>query len=265
MNVHDKAPAREIRQFPFETDAGIAARARLGLVVLGSDHTIEHEFRLILAETPGVAVYHARIANDPEVTPETLRAMEKGIAPTADILLPGMPFDAIGYGCTSASMVIGRDRIGELLRQARPEAAPTNPVSAAFAAFAALGAKCIAILTPYSDVVNEGIRSYFEGGGFEVPVMGSFKEPNDNIVACISPKSIAAAAVSLAAEGGVDAVFVSCTSVRLVEAVADLEKRTGLPVTSSNHAIAWHMLRLAGIDDRLPQFGRLFTLGLHGA
>lgn len=31
-------------------------------------------------------------------------------------------------------------------------------------------------------------------------------------------------------------------------------------MTSSNHALAWHCLRLAGIDDKLPQYGRLFTL-----
>ena len=261
MNVQDK-PAREILKFGYETDGGIAARARLGLVVLASDHTIEHECRLILAQTPGVAMYHARIENDPEITPQTLKDMEARIVPTANLLLPGMPFDAIGFGCTSASMVIGRDRVSALLQEARPEAAPTNPVTAAFTAFAALGARRIAVLTPYSDIVNEGIRSYFEDGGFEVPVMGSFKEPNDNVVARITPKSIAEASIALAATGGVDAVFVACTSVRLVEAVAELEKKTGLAVTSSNHAIAWHMLRLAGIDDRLPQFGRLFTLGL---
>jgi maleate isomerase len=33
-------------------------------------------------------------------------------------------------------------------------------------------------------------------------------------------------------------------------------------VSSSNHAMAWHALRLAGIEDRLPQFGSLFTLPL---
>ncbi|MEZ5878742.1 MAG: aspartate/glutamate racemase family protein [Tepidamorphaceae bacterium] len=261
MSVLEK-PVREILKFDYEADEGIAARARLGLVVLASDHTVEYECGLILAHTPGVALYHARIENDPEINPQTLKAMEARIVPTANLLLPGMPFDAIGYGCTSASMVIGRDRVSTLLQQSHPEAAATNPVTAAFTAFAALGAKRIAVLTPYSDVVNEGIRSYFENGGFEVPVMGSFKEPNDNVVARISPKSIAQASEALAATGGVDAIFVSCTSVRLVEAVAELEKKTGLPVTSSNHAIAWHLLRLAGIDDRLPQFGRLFTLGL---
>jgi maleate isomerase len=30
-------------------------------------------------------------------------------------------------------------------------------------------------------------------------------------------------------------------------------------VTSSNHALAWHCLRLAGYDDLVPGFGRLFT------
>ncbi|MEC7093608.1 MAG: Asp/Glu racemase, partial [Pseudomonadota bacterium] len=34
--------------------------------------------------------------------------------------------------------------------------------------------------------------------------------------------------------------------------------------TSSNHAMAWHCLRLAGIDDTIDGRGRLFTLPLPG-
>jgi maleate isomerase len=55
-------------------------------------------------------------------------------------------------------------------------------------------------------------------------------------------------------------VFVSCTSVRLAEAAADIEQEVGLPVTSSNHAMAWHALRLTGIEDNLPKLGSLFSL-----
>ena len=47
-------------------------------------------------------------------------------------------------------------------------------------------------------------------------------------------------------------------SLRLVEHVVDIEKKIGIPVTSSNHAMAWHCLRLAGVYDRLPEFGRLY-------
>jgi maleate isomerase len=60
-------------------------------------------------------------------------------------------------------------------------------------------------------------------------------------------------------------VFVSCTSLRLVEAVDRIEAAVGLPVTSSNHALLWHMLRLAGIDDKVDGFGRLFSMGLAGS
>ena len=49
------------------------------------------------------------------------------------------------------------------------------------------------------------------------------------------------------------------TSVRLAEAAAEIESEVGIPVTSSNHAMAWHAVRLAGIQDSLPQFGKLFT------
>jgi len=52
--------------------------------------------------------------------------------------------------------------------------------------------------------------------------------------------------------------FISCTSLRLVEQVVGIENEIGIPVTSSNHAMAWHCLRLAGVDDRLPEFGRLY-------
>ena len=51
---------------------------------------------------------------------------------------------------------------------------------------------------------------------------------------------------------------------RLADAVAGIEERTGVPVTSSNHAMAWHCLRLAGIDDTIDGRGRLFTLPLPG-
>ena len=209
-----------IEHLPFETDAGIGERARIGLIVLASDFTIEHEWRAIFAALPGVALYESRLFNDPIITPESLRAMEPLIAPAASLILPGTPL----------------------------------------AAFTALGAKRIAVLTPYRAEVNQIVADYITARGFEVPVFGSFNEGNDRIVAAITPASIKAGIRRILTAGDVDAVFVSCTSVRLAEVAAAIEAEVGLPVTSSNHAMAWHALRLAGIQDGLPQFGKLFTL-----
>lgn len=253
-------PMKLIEHLPFETDDGIAPRGRIGLIVLASDYTIEHEWRQIFAAAPGAALYHSRIYNDNQITPETLRAMEPRIRDCADVFLPGAKMDVIAYGCTSASMAIGEEKVFERIREARPGVACTTPITAAFAAFDAFKARRIGVLTPYRADVNRIVADYIGARGYKVPVFGSFSEESDAVVASISPASIRAGVKRLAQEGGIDAVFVSCTSVRLAEAAADIEAEVGLPVTSSNHAMAWHALRLAGVDDAMPQFGRLFSL-----
>jgi maleate isomerase len=77
-------------------------------------------------------------------------------------------------------------------------------------------------------------------------------------VASIDTESLRTAVRVLVKGRDVDAVFVSCTSVRLLDAVCEIEAECGLPVTSSNHALAWHCLRLAGVAAKLPELGRLF-------
>ena len=69
-----------IEHLPFDIDEGIASRARIGLMVLATDFTIEHEWRAIMTGLKGVALYESRILNDAQITPETLRAMEPRIA-----------------------------------------------------------------------------------------------------------------------------------------------------------------------------------------
>jgi maleate isomerase len=253
-----------IEHLPFETDGGIASRARIGLVVLATDYTIEHEWRQIMTPLKGVALYQSRLFNDSQITPETLRAMGPLIAPATDLILPGSKLDVVAYGCTSASMALGEEKVFEHIRSVRPDAKCTTPITAAFAAFRAMGAKRIGILTPYRADVNRIVAAYVSSRGFEVPVFGSFNEENDGIVARITPASIKKGVMAIKAKAQVDALFVSCTSVRLAEAAAGIESEIGLPITSSNHAMAWHTLRLGGVDDKLPQWGRLFTLPLQG-
>ena len=136
-----------INHIPFETDAGVAHRAAIGLIVLSTDQTIEHEFRFIFKQQ-GVAYYESRIPNSNQITPETLKEMEKLIEDRTDVILPGLPLDVVAFGCTSASMVIGEEMVFTKIREKRPDAACTTPITAAFAAFDALDAKRIGVLTP---------------------------------------------------------------------------------------------------------------------
>ena len=246
---------------PSTLSPGIASRAAIGVVVLASDQTVEHEFRTIIRQ-PGVAFFEARIPMANEVTPETLMAMKPHLAPTADRILPGVPLDVVAFGCTSASMVIGEEGVFAELRKVRPEAKYTNPVTAALAAFRTLGLRRIAVLTPYSPDINANLRKAFEVRGIGVAAMGTFMRTDDREAARISTASIRDAAIAAGRTPGVDGVFVSCTSLEVAPVVAEVEAATGRPLLSSNLAMAWHCLRLAGVDDPQPEFGMLYERGL---
>jgi maleate isomerase len=155
-------------------------------------------------------------------------------------------------------MTLGEEAVFAEIRKVRPEVACTTPVTAALAAFRALGARSIGLMTPYSPEINASLAENFRARGVEVAALGTFDRRDDRDAARISESSIEAAAQTLATAPGVEAVFVSCTSLRVAESAARLERLTRVPVTSSNHAMAWHCLRLAGVADALPSAGRLF-------
>lgn len=240
---------------PFETDDGFGARARIGLIVLETDQTIEAEARQI--DLDGVDFYHSRIPMEIEVTPETLTAMEQRLPVAAGLLPPEFDFDAIGYGCTSAATLIGTDGVTAAIQSAHPGMACSNPIAATIEAFRALGSKRVAIVTPYTADVTEPIVAHFRDAGLDVSAVGSFLEPSDLVVARITESSIAAGVREIAAGGECDAVFVSCTSLRVMGIAPKLEAEIGMPVVSSNIALFWHLLRLAGVNDTLDGFGAL--------
>ena len=130
------------------------------------------------------------------------------------------------------------------------------------AALRATGVRRVALLTPYVRAINLRLRSALMARGLQIPVMGSFNESDDDVVARIAPESLLEAIVQVGRSASCDGVFVSCTSLRVARIAEQAEALIGKPVTSSNHALAWHMLRLAGIDDRIDGFGRLYRTGL---
>lgn len=253
----DGKTGRAYLDIGFTIDAEVAAKPKIGLIVLATDYTIEPEVGGAFA-AGGTEIHVARIEMEPEVTPETLASMGPRITATTALVLPGDRLDVVGYGCTSASTVLGEDAVTAAVHAVQPDARVTTPITAAFAAFRALGAVRIAVLTPYTRAVNDHLSRYIEQADFEVPVFGSFNEPMDPVVATINRDSIRAGIDTLIDGHDVDMVFVSCTSMRFADRIAQTEAAIGLPVTTSNHALAWHMHHLAGLVPT-PDGSRLYN------
>lgn len=245
----------------FETDAGIGTRATLGAIVLETDETLEPEFARMMAQD-GVALYHSRIPMVTEIRPETLAQMERDLPGSAQLFPSALQFDVIGYGCTSASTVIGSDRVAQAIHTVFPQAQVTNPLAAIIAAGRSLSVRRLGFVTPYIPEVSQRMRLKLEEAGFEIAALGSFEEGDDRVVARITEAAIHAAAQQVAAQAPCDAIVISCTNLRCLRVIPQIEAELGLPVMSSNQALAWHMLRLAGVEAAQPQFGQLFSKGL---
>ena len=216
---------------------------RLGLVVLSADETIERDFARLLP--PGVTLNTSRVPSGRDVTQDTLTAM-KAHLPAAAALLPSAdPFDVVAYACTSGASVIGVDRVADLIRQGVETRAVTDPVSALIAACRALGLTRLAVLSPYVPEVSDKLRDVLANAAIATPVFGSFNESEEATVVRITPASIVTSAVTLAAQGQIDGLFLSCTNLRTLEVIEEIESATGLPVLSSNLVLGWHMCRLA--------------------
>ncbi|NOE26151.1 aspartate/glutamate racemase family protein [Ruegeria sp. HKCCD6157] len=228
---------------PYTLDEDDPQAPPLGLIVLQVDETIEPEFSTYFSDRKN-PLYVTRIPSGIEVTPESLAEMEKALPAAAGLLPSARPFRVVGYGCTSASSVIGSERVEELVKQSCNTKEVTNPLRAATACAADLGASKFALLSPYVEEVNAPLRAAFSENGITMDVFGTFGQAEEAKVARISVQSVIEAATKLGSDPSVEAVFLSCTNLRTMEAIPEIRKRIGKPVLSSNQSLAWHMCRL---------------------
>lgn len=241
---------------PCTPDDGPARTAAIGLVTLANDVVIEPELCTFLAGIEGAAVYASRIPLMLKLTPQALRDMEGHIPHAVELIVPDDRLDVMGFGCTSGSMAIGPGRVAAAVHRVRPGIPVTDPVSAALKGLKTLGARRIALLTPYPDAVNEVVAAYVSGKGFEIAERASFKQPNDPAIARVPPEAIERAGVELGRRK-VDALFISCTALRCSSVIERIEQAIGKPVVTSNQALAWDCLRLAGCTAAVEGYGQL--------
>tara|TARA_B100001057_G_scaffold473866_1_gene538804 strand:- start:481 stop:1212 length:732 start_codon:yes stop_codon:yes gene_type:complete len=228
--------------------------SRMGLVVLETDETIEQEMRDIITEK--VSIYHTRIPCDKTVTEQNLKKMEEQL-PSSIGLLPKIPFDIIGYACTSGATVIGSEKISKIIKSSTNCKSVTDPIKAVKTALTKLECNKIGFVSPYEEKVTEKMRFHLETEGFQIKNVLTFNESDDTLVARISEKDTLNAACEVFTEE-CEAIFISCTNLKTFKIIDEIEERLSIPVISSNLALTWHMMSLTGeINNSGP--GRLFS------
>ena len=250
---------------PFRKASHDETADQLGLITLETDLTIETELRHFIGDSIGTRVghgqkptiLHSRIACQDEVTSENLTNMRDRFAESLALFPPGYRFDVVGYGCTSASLLIGEKTVQNIVKSCIDVNHVTTPLTGVRRALQTIGARQIGYLAPYISEISFQMCSLLQDeDGLQIAAAGTFGEGRDSIVGCIHPQSILEAIDAIVDQTStrLDAIFISCTSLKCAAIIETAEVKHGIPVISSNSAIAWDMARLASLN--VPKAGK---------
>lgn len=237
-------------------DEGRHYRAKIGFVLLSTEQTIEENmFRLV---PENVGIHFTRAANPDSITVQSLSKQADDLARAASTLLPDGSLDVICYGCTSGSLVIGEDKVFAELNKGAPKAKATSLITGVIRALKTFEATRLVVATPYLDEINMLEKQYLEAQGFEVVAIEGMNLEKDSDMIRVRPDYLFDFVKELD-QTDAQALFISCGALRSLDIVDALEQKVGKPVVCSNQAMAWDVLRLAGIDDQVTGFGSLLS------
>ncbi len=238
-----------------EFDQGAHWRARLGFILMSTDLAAESDLFAMVPD--GVGIHITRLKTEDYTTNETLARHIETMADAASRLQPDVKPDVICYCCTSGSIINGEENVMGEIAKGAPYTKPTTLVTCAIEALHALSVRKIVVGTPYLDEINNVEAEFLTDKGFDVLDIQGLNLETGIEFGRVTPAYWKKFAIEID-QPEADAIFLSCSGIRSVEVIEEIETAINKPVVTSNQAMMWSCLRKAGIIDRLPGYGRLF-------
>ncbi|MEH6522386.1 maleate cis-trans isomerase family protein [Sulfitobacter sp.] len=238
-----------------EMDGGRHDRAQLGFILMSTDLAAEQDFFDMAPE--GVGVHITRLKTEDYTTKETLARHIDHMAEAAGRLQPDMKPKVISYTCTSGSIVNGEDRVFAEITKGAPWTQPMCLVTGVVDALRELGAQKLVVGTPYLDEINSAEADFLIEKGFDILDIQGLNLETGLEFGQVTPAYWKKFALEID-HPDADVIFLSCSGIRALEVVEEIEQAVGKPVVTSNQALFWSCLRRAGITDQLTGFGQIF-------
>ena len=246
---------------------------RVGQIVPSSNTTMETEIPAMLRAREAVAperfTFHSARMRMKKVTKEELAAMDADSGRCA-LELSDARVDVLGYACLVAIMSMGRgyhrvsqDKLHKLTVENGNPAPVITSAGALIQGLQTLGAKKIAVLTPYMKPLTELVVDYIEHEGIEVLDAVSLEIADNLEVGARDPR----APIELSSRlntANCDAVVLSaCVQMPSLASIQPVQDRLGVPVVSAAVCTVHSMLRQLDLEAVVPNAGALLS-GAYG-
>lgn len=221
-------------------DGGTSPRGafHIGVLVPWANMVVEDELPRLRPD--GVVFHYARMVPPSQTTAldETFLDGLRAAAPAAVASLSRLPLEGVLLACTSEGFTRTH------------EEGVVSAFDTLTTALARLEARRIALATPYPEPITQREADAFTARGFEVTAHASLGRDDGypdvtpaeitSLVAGIDPRALARA----------DTLVLSCTGWPTLDVIVGLEHDLGMPVLSSNVAMALHTTTLGRAEQR---------------
>jgi maleate cis-trans isomerase len=219
---------------------------RVGLMVPNNNTTMEPE--LVAWLPPGSSCMTLRIPRGKGTL--TLADIPAYVAQALALArsFEGEPLDVIVYGCTAAGILAGPRRDAEIANSlAKATGKPVvTTASAMVDSLRHAGARKVALVTPYRQLVNDQLEAFLEASQIRVQKLATFGAANTDELARISAEQVAALALETM-DDECDALFIACSQLPTYPILGRLAREFGRPVLSSIQASAWRARQELGL------------------
>jgi maleate isomerase len=220
----------------------MATRIKTLIVVPENNSTMEPE---ISALCPALAPLEvARVKRPPRTL--LLEDLPAYAEATLDAVTPftSERWDLVIYGCTAAGF-LGGPGSNALMVKSLHELTCAPVVSTAGAMVDVLrdaGVFETAVVTPYLQPVNDGLRHYLEASGIQVETLNSFFCKTTAELGAVTEDEVIELARRTVTKQS-KSLFLACSQLPTLNAIAQLRRELDIPVWSSIQATAWASAR----------------------
>ncbi|MGA2993029.1 maleate cis-trans isomerase family protein [Bradyrhizobium sp.] len=212
------------------------------IVVPENNSTMEPEISALCPALAPLAV--ARVKRPPRTL--LLEDLPAYAGATLDAVAPftSERWDLLIYGCTAAGFLGGPGSNAVMVESLR-ERTGAPVVSTAGAVVDVLREGKVAetaVVTPYLQPVNDGLRAYLEASGIRVETLNSFFCKTTAELGSVTEEEVLDLARRTVTKQS-KSLFLACSQLPTLNAIAQLRRELDIPVWSSIQATAWASAR----------------------
>ena len=220
---------------------------RLGVLTPSSNTALEPLTSAITALVPGASAHFSRFrVTEIALDSQALGQFDDSKILAAAELLADAKVDVIGWSGTSSGW-LGFDADRRLCQRIRERTGipATTAVLALNELLALRGLDRLALVTPYTQDVQQRIVSNYRGLGIEVVSERHLGIRVNHDFAGVEPATLLALMRGVAADRP-QAITTFCTNLRAAPLAQQVERELGIPLLDTVSTTVWGMLRAAG-------------------